>query len=223
VMRVMREWGVDPRIESESSCLEGMEFVSKIITKVQVAGMPFYVPVPKTPRFIAHFFMATPGDNLLNSGLKINSLLSECAFSDVLWDMVSTVQEQYRFHLPEMSDFESQDMSTDGFLAGIVSRQYWRERYTVGSFEDRNCGSFVSQSAEFSRCLKMEVRKRKEKQAQNAELPFNPKDALLYPTLEPQLAPLLWDPLLERLPISQRRYLCWVAWLRRLTPSLHQS
>jgi hypothetical protein len=136
VMKTMEDWGIEPRIESESKTVEGMEFVSKIITKVQVEGMSFYVPVPKQPRFIAHLLMSTPGEDLLASGLKINSLLAECAFDDTLWDMVVYVQDQYRKRLPEMKMWEFEDMPIAGFTSGLVSRQYWRERYVVGRFEN---------------------------------------------------------------------------------------
>jgi len=146
VMKTMQDWGIVPRVESESKTVEGMEFVSKIIKKVQVEGMTFYVPVPKPLRFIAHLLMSTPGKDLLASGLKINSLLAECAFDDTLWEMVVFIQDQYRKRLPDMKDWESEDMPVAGFTSGLLSRQYWRERYVVGRFEI--CGYSVRASAE---------------------------------------------------------------------------
>jgi len=156
VMNVMHEWGIVPKVECVSDTLEGMEFVSKLIKVVQTVAGPILVPVPKPVRFTAHLLMSTPGYDALLSAVKVNSLLAECAFDDVLWRMCIAVQQFYRRNLHLLQNWEDDQLTMKTWYATLLSRAYSKERFLYGQKE---CG-FRSKSQPH----KIEIMKRANKQ-----------------------------------------------------------
>lgn len=137
VMNVMHEWGIVPKVECVSDTLEGMEFVSKLIKVVQTVAGPILVPVPKPVRFTAHLLMSTPGYDALLSAVKVNSLLAECAFDDLLWRMCIAVQQFYRRNLHLLQNWEDDQLTMKTWYATLLSRAYSKERFLYGQKE---CG-----------------------------------------------------------------------------------
>jgi len=137
VMSVMTEWGISPKVEAVSDTLEGMEFVSKIIKSVETCSGPVYVPMPKQVRFVAHLLMSTPGEDALLSAVKVNALMSECPFDDLLWKMCVSCQDYYRKRPQLLAEWEDDSLTRKTWLATLLSREFAKERFLYGRKE---CG-----------------------------------------------------------------------------------
>lgn len=122
VMDVMREWGISPRVESVTDTIVGAHYVAKDVGVFKHAGLEYFVPLPGRKRLLAHYLYSTPGDNVLLSAIKCNSLLLEVAFDDELWNMLYTFQSWYLVAKGNMYRWCTSDLSIDQFLAGIVPR-----------------------------------------------------------------------------------------------------
>jgi len=124
VMLVMWEWGIRPRVESISDNIVGSHYVSKDIREFIYCGNTYLVPLPTRVRLLAHYIYSTPGDNLLASAIKLNSLMLECVFDDELWAMFYTLQSWYIAVQTQMYRWETEDQPVQNFIASVFPRDY---------------------------------------------------------------------------------------------------
>jgi len=122
IMSTMREWGINPRVESETPSIIGAHYVAKDVGVRVIGGLRHFVPLPGRVRLLAHYLYSTPGDNLLLSAIKCNSLLLEVPFDDVLWRMLYTFQSWYLAAKGDMYRWCTSDLSLIQFESGIYPR-----------------------------------------------------------------------------------------------------
>lgn len=122
VTAVMTEWGIIPKVESNSTSVCGAEYLSKVVGVYDLVYYKPLVPLPKRIRFLAHYLYSNPGANILLSAIKCNSLMLEGVFHKDLWDMLQTFQYWYRDKVKEMCRWETEDVTIQSFIASIFPR-----------------------------------------------------------------------------------------------------
>jgi len=123
VMRVMAEWGINPRVESVTPSIVDAHYVAKNVGVHEYAGKSYYVPLPDRKRLLAHYLYSTPGENVLLSAIKCNSLLVEVVFDDLLWKMLYKFQSWYLDLKEDMYRWCTADLSLTQFDKGIICRK----------------------------------------------------------------------------------------------------
>lgn len=81
--------GISTRLESDTIGPVGGHFIAKDVVDYPGYGL---MPRPQTARVLGHLWYSTPGGDLLLTGMKVNSMIMDCAWNDEVLPYLLAVQ-----------------------------------------------------------------------------------------------------------------------------------